>query len=462
MSQFNQQYDTPNNVQSAAFADCIANSKQIFKLINSILPLESCLRHQILPLELQGDRLTVGMLEPDDLTALNYICPIATSYGYHLDFKLIDSQTHQLMLSAYLKEPRPAPVGDRNQNIIDIEPNSQTRDRQKTVIDIEPNSQINNRHPGLDSAATLISKPEENFARNPADKSMTLTEMPEDFDFALNLAAQTKKELEHQTADKSMTLTEIPKDFISKKQSVDFHERPTIIVKDAPELSAQGASIISGEPQISNLIPETNKIKPQNYQFDNHRVLDITAEPVIESRDFLATLSPQLSCRELLTKVLDNNIDLLQLVTYSDRGSIVCSQDGLVKSSLDRVALPIFNILINEIKTLAQIPHTTLTKTKKVAMERFHQQERVLFRLEFSPHRHGEEVSIQILRGDLLMAYEQKQMDKMGEQALALAEKLEKTLKKMQLCFTSARLNNIRDLQMVQQQINRYLQLLDK
>ncbi len=456
MSQFNQQSDIPDNVSSAVFAECIANSKQIFQLINSILPLESCLRYQILPLDLQGDRLTVGMLEPDDRDALNFISPIATSFGYHLDFKSIDSETHQLIVSAYLKEPRSAPVGDRNQTIVDMQPESSIRDNQKTYLDIQPPSQIRDRdnqktyldiqppsqtnspHSKLDSAATLIAKPEEiakaeeEFSANPPDKSRTLTEIPEDFDFALNLAIQTKNELEREA-----------------------------IVENTPELSSQKANLISREPRVSNLIPETNNVKPQNYQVDKFGTLDVTAEPVIESGDFLTTLSPQISFRELLAKVLDHDIDRLQLARYSDRGSIVCSQDGSVKSALDRIDLSLFNVLINEIKTLAKIPLTTLTKTKKIAMERFHQHQRVLFRLEFAPNEHGEEINIQILRGEGLTTYEQTQMDKMSEQALALAQKLEKTLKKMQLCFSSAHLNNLRDLQMVQQKIDTHLKLLD-
>ena len=124
--------------------------------------------------------------------------------------------------------------------------------------------------------------------------------------------------------------------------------------------------------------------------------------------------------------------------------------------------LGIFNVLINEIKTLAKIPLATLTKTKKVAMERSHKHERVLFRVEFSPSQHGEEIKIQVLRSDRLMAYEQAQMDKMSEQALVLAQKLEKTLKKMQLCFSSAHLNNLGDLQTVQQKIDTHLKLLGK
>ena len=198
-------------------------------------------------------------------------------------------------------------------------------DNQKTYLDIQPPSQINSNQPQLDSAATLIAQPDEiakvreKFATNSPDKSMTLTEIPEDFDFALNLAIQTKNELEREAVD-----------------------------ENTPELPPQKANLVNKEPRVSNLIPETNNVKPQNYQVDKFGILDVTAEPVIESGDFLTALSPQISFRELLAKVLDYDVDRLQLARYSDRGSIVCSRDGSVKSSLDSIDLSVFKVLIDE------------------------------------------------------------------------------------------------------------------
>ncbi len=477
MSQFNQQNNKPNNFPSEAFADCIANSKQIFLLINSILPLESCLRYQILPLALQSDHLTVGMLEPNDKNALNYICPIATSLGYHLDFKLIDSETHQLILSAYLKEPSPAAKSDRDQTIVDIQPNSGIKDYQKTVIDIQPNSGVKDYQKTVidiqpnsevkDYQKTVIDiQPNGRKQDYSVDKSMTLTEMPDDFDFALNFAVENKQEAiknnEDKNVDKPMASTEKPPNFVPKQPSADFHERPTLLVENEPKLSIPKLNSVSEKSSITNSISDINNVKPENNQVDNYGVLDIPAKPVIESQDFLVTLSPELSYRELLTKALDNDVERLHLVKYSDHGSICGSKNGSVVSSLDRVELTIFNVLLDAIKTLAQIPRSPLTKTKKVAMERLHQQKRVLFRLEFIPNSEGEEVIVLILRGDSLIAYEQQQMDKMGEQVLVTAQKLEKMLKKMQVCFTSARLKNIRDVQRLQQQIDKHLQLLDK
>ncbi len=49
------------------------NPDLAFRLIDSILPFEACLYHQILPLSLEGSRLKLGMVNLDDSAALDYV-----------------------------------------------------------------------------------------------------------------------------------------------------------------------------------------------------------------------------------------------------------------------------------------------------------------------------------------------------------------------------------------------------
>jgi Type II secretion system (T2SS), protein E, N-terminal domain len=44
----------------------LANRQQIFSLIDGLLSLEVCLYHQLLPLELKGNKLLLGMVNLDD------------------------------------------------------------------------------------------------------------------------------------------------------------------------------------------------------------------------------------------------------------------------------------------------------------------------------------------------------------------------------------------------------------
>ncbi len=410
-------FDRNFNAQSAVFAECISNSKQIFQLINSILPVESCLSYEVMPLELEGKNLVVGMLDPANQNSLNYLRPLATSFGYELNLKLIDSQTHQLILAAYLKNPLPAqtPKRDWKQTIVDTAPQPpfNKEDWNKTIVDTAPTPPLED-HPIKRKSAV--------------DASMTLTEIPEDFDFALNLVAQTKN-------------------------------------NEFDDAQIEQSEIISSEPQISQLISETAKDRENDLSFDldeDLSFLNLKAESTIASTDFLPQLTTNISWQELLEKTLNSELDCLELNRQSDFGTIIVSQDGEVKSTREKIRLPIFDALIEEIKLAAKLPLKPLKSTKKVVMERFHRQKRVLLRLEFMLTLQGEAVKIQILRDRALKLYEQKQMDKMSEEVFSLAQKLEQALKQMQVCFSSAKLNNLQDLQAINQEIERQLQLLDK
>ena len=446
-------FDRNLNAQSAVFAECISNSKQIFQLINSILPVESCLSYEVLPLELEGKNLVVGMLDPANQNSLNYLRPLATSLGYELNLKLIDSQTHQLILATYLKNPIPAqtPKRDWKQTIVDTAPKppfnkedwKQTivdtapkppfnkEDWKQTIVDTAPKPPFNKEDWNKTIVDTAPTPPLEDHPikrKSTVDASMTLTEIPEDFDFALNLVAQTKN-------------------------------------NEFDDAQIEQSEIISSEPQISQLISETSKGRKDDLSFDldeDLSFLNLKAESTIASTDFLPQLTTNISWQELLEKTLNSELDCLELNRQSDFGTIIVSQDREVKSTREKIRLPIFDALIEEIKLAAKLPLKPLKNNKKVVIERFHRQERVLLRLEFMLTLQGEAVKIQILRDRALKLYEQKQMDKMSAEVFSLAQKLEKALKQMQVCFSSAKLNNLQDLQAINQEIGHQLQLLDK
>ncbi|MGD1918169.1 MAG: hypothetical protein ACFCAD_04380, partial [Pleurocapsa sp.] len=180
------------------------------------------------------------------------------------------------------------------------------------------------------------------------------------------------------------------------------------------------------------------------------------------SVDFLTKLNSQLSWQKLLEQAFKYSSEEIVLTRHSDRGSITTQKDRLPQSALEHVALPIFCSLIDEIKRMAKIPLDLSNHAKKVVLERFYQEERILIRLEFTVKEQKEVVIVQIFRGENLAIYEQQQMDKVSEQALHLARQLEKTLRRIQACFDSAEFTSLRELQTVQSRINHQLRLLDK
>ncbi len=433
------------NFKTAMFADCLGNSKEIFQLIDQVFPLDSCRHYEVLPLKLVGSNLTLGMLDPQNDESLKFVNSIAKVFKYDLEIQLIDLQTHQIILANYPQDAPQSSTAEQDQN--------------KTVIDTNFNPsaplRANNRRRLADSAPTIISQPA-NVSSVESENAPKLPDLPPDLDFLkdLNLTPATPQKSVKPTADSAATLYEIPPEFLNQKKPHNLDDKPTIIAGNPAELLAQEAAqnnpeIAFGEAQISELIAETvGKVPPK----------DAASETV----DFLPDLTPQLSWQKLLEQAFRHHTEYISLSRYSDRGSIIASKDESTQSCIEQVPLPIFCSLIDEIKRMARLPQTTSSHPKKVVLERFYQQERILLRLEFSLQEGIEKVGIQILRNKTLATYEQQQMDKVSEQALQLAKQLEKTLRRIQACFDSAELTNLRELQTVQSRINHQLRLLDK
>ncbi len=76
--------------------------EQIFWLIENVLSFEACLYHQILPLRLEDNNLLLGMVNPHDSEALDYLGQILSYINYIMVSDLITADTHRIILSAYL------------------------------------------------------------------------------------------------------------------------------------------------------------------------------------------------------------------------------------------------------------------------------------------------------------------------------------------------------------------------
>ena len=49
------------------------DSYRILELIDNVLPLEVCLHYRVIPLKVTADRIQLGMVEPEDDAALDYL-----------------------------------------------------------------------------------------------------------------------------------------------------------------------------------------------------------------------------------------------------------------------------------------------------------------------------------------------------------------------------------------------------
>lgn len=196
------------NFKTAIFADCLANSKEIFQLIDQVFPIDSCRHYEVLPLKLADSNLTLGMLDPANEESLKFVNSIAKVFRYDLKIQLIDLQTHQIILANY---PQNSPQSSKAE-----------QDQNKTVIDtnFNPSAPLNpgNRHRLADSAPTIISQSED-VSSVKSENAPELPDLPPDLDFLkdLVLTPPTQQKSAKPNADLAATLFEIPPEFLNQK-----------------------------------------------------------------------------------------------------------------------------------------------------------------------------------------------------------------------------------------------------
>ncbi|PHX55915.1 hypothetical protein CP500_008035 [Tychonema bourrellyi FEM_GT703] len=78
------------------------DSDRIFPLIDTVVPFEACLYYEVLPLSLEGNILKLGIVDPQDDSALDYVQRILAYMNCSVKTEAISSETQHSMLSAYL------------------------------------------------------------------------------------------------------------------------------------------------------------------------------------------------------------------------------------------------------------------------------------------------------------------------------------------------------------------------
>lgn len=231
-------------------------------------------------------------------------------------------------------------------------------------------------------------------------------------------------------------------------------EQPTLILDDSPatddercapsgdfeipnqgENSSQFSSIPAQTPQLANDSPlETSlsmavtpvpKISPA---LQTLPPLEVKALYLNHPIEFIATLAPQQLLQELLGRVLNSGIGRLYFERQSDRGRILWSEDGVLQCVLERLPLNVFQGVIVELKNVANLHLIPVKQPKHVEIERRYQQENLMLRLRVMPGTYGEEATLQVLRGAALKFYQRQQLEKLGRDALTLAQQLQRKL----------------------------------
>lgn len=78
------------------------NLEQTFTLIDGILPFEACLYYQVVPLSIEGSLLRLGIVNPTDAVAIDYVRRQISYINYTVTTWKISSDWHRDILSKYL------------------------------------------------------------------------------------------------------------------------------------------------------------------------------------------------------------------------------------------------------------------------------------------------------------------------------------------------------------------------
>ncbi|MFZ9737270.1 MAG: pilus assembly protein PilB [Prochlorotrichaceae cyanobacterium] len=350
----------------------LVNLEQMFRMMETLLPFEACLYHQVLPLSFQGESLHLGMVSVNDPQALEYIQQLLGSISYVIIPTQIVPKFHQTMLSTYLK------YVESKKNV-----SPESKPATPVAAEVKPVAPQKNISPQENT-------PEVSFSEQDT--------------FILN-------------------------DTFILEDNPYVNDHP-----DAPPLFPITPSPAPVEASDSAL-PPAKRVKPFNLTAppvppvpSTPLELNIKVNHLSSPIEALKTFPPRILLPELLGRVLVGGIGRLYLERQEQEGRILWSQSGVLQSVLEHVPIQVFEEVIQELKTIVELPTAPIHGAQQVEVERSYQKHRILLRVRFMRNRHGEEATLQVLRGAALKFYEKKQIDRLGKDALSIAQQLKRKL----------------------------------
>lgn len=210
---------------------------------------------------------------------------------------------------------------------------------------------------------------------------------------------------------------------VDSPEKLEPLEHPTtkqsssVPVRDAQKPARKKA--VTSSPKLPLPVESTANVLPE---------LKVRARNLSSPVAALAKLPPQELLQELLARVLAGGIGRLYFERHKEYGRILWSLNGVLQSVLEELDPQVFQGVINELKLLTYLPLIPVQRSKQVELERRYKQTRLLLRLRVMPGTHGEEATLQVLRGAALKFYQQQQLASLGRDALTIAQQLQQKL----------------------------------
>jgi len=344
----------------------LVNPEQMFRMIETLLPFEACLYHQVLPLSFQGEYLNLGLVTLNDRGALEYVQQLLGSISCVILPIQIEAKFHQSILSAYLKYA----------------------DQKKKTSEGTQESTKRSEHPPHHPQPEIFATEQDTFI-------LTDTFILED----------NPHVNEHPDAP------------------------PLFPVARAASASPADPSVVS--PDRLDFSAFKNPPPPPPVSLPKIPELNLEVNYLSSPIETLQTLTPKALLQELLGRVLVGGIGRLYLERQEQSGRILWSQSGVLQSVLDHLPVQMFDQVVQELKSIAEISPDPVQGTQQIELERSYQKSRILLRIRFMQGRYGEEGTLQVLRGAALKFYEKKQIDRPGKDALSIAQQLQRKLEKI-------------------------------
>lgn len=373
--------------------------EQMFTLINSVLPLEACLYYQLLPLFLDGNRLHLGMVSPNDSAALEYVRRIISYLNYSLVPRAITYDALQVVLTGYL-------------NYTGNQPSDHLKRRHGfSYGHYRHSSQVGADRIDQSARPTLI-------VDSPED-------LEEDVPFPSSEATPPPQIPASPTPPPLSGYQPIEADAVTGHAGLSRVE-PT---KEPPLTDAIPPAIsrppVAAPPPSARSAPSHQPLPPL---IDDVPHLELQARYLTSPVEILESLAADEMLQELLARILVGGIGRLYFECHPQYGRVLWSQDGVLQSVMERLPLPTFSQLLDQLKRFAEIPALPITQPRQAEIERLYDRSRVLLRFRFMPGKYGEEATLQVLRGAALRFYQKQQLGKLKRDALGIAKQLQTKL----------------------------------
>ena len=396
------------------------DSDQAFRLIDSILPFEACLYHQVLPLALEGSRLKLGMVNLEDTAALDYVRRILAFMNCSLVPQTLASEVHHAVLTAYLNYS-----GSRTQS--SKRPSNRPPAQTSTPSSDPPHGNVSTpaptrepstkAHLDSDQAARptlLVDSPAELLEKEMIPRAPDILPEPEPNGTVDSFLEAHQTSIQPLPSTQEAELTPVPAQAVAKQPDLPPPVQPA-------EAAALKETLLLAEEAIPPPeLPSQIRVPGESLP-----VLQVEATHLSDPVEQLANLSPANLLSELMARLLLGGIGRLYLERQADHGRILWSQNGVLQSVLENLSLNQLQGMINELKRLTHLPLLPVQEAKQAEIERLYQKQRLLLRLRVMPGNFGEEATLQVLRGAALKFYQQQQLSTLSRDALGIAQELQ-------------------------------------